>query len=1460
MIEKTNPFLNEALQKSRKLTYDDKFKNNPFLLEAFAKSQNRYKHTPIEFTGSTGIGESIYDKNIPYSQLDNLEEIRAQRQPWSAKAGAGVGRVGAKVVSEILKMPGVAAGIVGGGLGQIADGVTGEDNTDFMQVAFNNPWVKAITELEESVKENVLPVYVKKAVSEGNLWDNISSIDFWATEGADGLGYIISMLAPGAAINRFKLGNRLVNSFGKYGKITDATVDAAAAMGRGGLPTTARNIDLWSQTIANTVFEAGAEAKSAMDGYESHLENLLSTGEIDQEGYDKLLKENQSRIGANVFGANAAILLGPNAIMAKMFWGKARNKAIQKSVNKETAQVEKVVKPGVLASAKLYGDDFGKAALREGFWEEGMQSTAENFFTENPEKGLTDFMGEFALSYMDNLDTVEGQKAILLGAAFGGGMQAYTGRNQRKAEREKTNNLIEGRNDMLSDMYNIFDQDIYLRDKDNKIKYDPITNNPIESEAKKHLKLKALNGLEGISALYDTAVKLGNTDMIEQLQDLLFTRSAMQFIVDDDLGIDLFQKHLESSSKLEGFSKEQNKDHRAVITAIVEKARSLQKEYNKFTEFAPDLIKLEDENATPQQKEEFYNKLASDYVLNKSRTLFLQKKLKEKEAMFQELAEESDLDIVDNKHVFTEDSNADSRLLKVQEEIRLIESSIEQNKKDAQEVWNSDKASEVFKRKVKEDNELQEEVETKSEEVTKTLKEIEEATTEEEVEEVKSKPSKADKVINEAKKAAKKKIKKIKEEKNKKREEENEEFARQEEARKVETEKQEEKDKEDYKVGDEIIIPSKESILFPLHGKKATITKISDKSITVFTEDGVTLQIFNEILEEDFSEANNYGTEGSVTNDPQSAILDVESGKVFERRNQPRIMITDNKKGEKLFFIDDAALEYERNPVDKVGEEKGIEVNPGKVKVTNGEVSYDLSIFTPNQMKAIQLFKAKDFSDEEFLVKHLPLNVKLTGNVVAPLETYNDNVPETSEDLKNPNYNDTFFKTTGKAREVIIKELKEGSSINDITMPIAGQWNGSLQLSKDSEGKPSENNLKDLYEFGGDIANIKGEDFYYVNDVNTLVNFNDEVFPASRPLSKGEIYLKIHTARGEVFPLKLNIQRISEEHANVLYELYKFRFTDIKGGKQTLLSQTSDALKQIVKSNFKKELKLLAENGKPFKDATIKDIVDLLIFDGSNNKKTRVRFGKNKKLLVGVNEFDETNFNTEFGKSVFIETLTSTKRGEGKRRQISVKRRKNDGLTSLNLENRSYLEYVVSNGILNTNAVVNEPTFQGKTTMYLGNKEVKVKGKLSEFNTGQVKEAIATPKAAPVEVPKVTLAGLMADGTFDNNGVVEKDEVILNPSQIDKSTKKEGKSLVVSEKSRILDKTAPDFKKMSEKEAQLVINNLIKNYNSKSQIRLINDTMRKNINKSLQSKAKVIFKALLNEKVSLEELKSKCGL
>jgi len=390
--------------------------------------------TPIDVQSSEEDSVYLTGRENPFTNVTEggLNEIKANRQSWGVKASTGIARAIVKAGAEVLKMPGVIGGAIAAPFAEEGQG---------WDTFVNNKWINTIDEYNEKINEDFLPVYVKKAIKDGDLMDNLTSIDFWATEGADGVGFIASMFVPGALMKSFNIGS----------KITEiASMSKKVSQFQKMLGITPAAIDNFAITTANTIFESASEAGSAMKSFEQDLNRKLNSGEIGEEEYNNLLKQ-KGELGRDMFLTNLAILAGPNMINTKLLYG----------VNKEAKQAAKYLtkdaegKLIMNASKTLKGHlgDLGKGFIkslgREGFFEEGLQSTTENYFKKQASKGeLTGNyldninLSDFGSEYLDMLSTVEGQKAIALGGILGSPLDFVHGIKQENRDRKETSKLL----------------------------------------------------------------------------------------------------------------------------------------------------------------------------------------------------------------------------------------------------------------------------------------------------------------------------------------------------------------------------------------------------------------------------------------------------------------------------------------------------------------------------------------------------------------------------------------------------------------------------------------------------------------------------------------------------------------------------------------------------------------------------------------------------------------------------------------------------------------------------------------------------------------------------------------------------------------------------------------------------------------------------------------------------------
>ena len=679
---------------------------------------------------NTGIGKSKYDSNFNWNADANLNDIpdsinehRANEQSGFGQLGLGFGRAGTKAIAEIAKIPGVIAGTVGGIAGNTSDLITGKDEYDFVENAFNNPWIKAIDGAQKDFNDDILPVYVSKAVREGNLWDNVSSTAFWATDGADGLGFIAGMMVPGALFEYAGLGAKLISSISNSKKLANLVslsgkaeegTQIAKLLGMSG-----KGIDGKLAVLGNTYLESGAEAKGVGDDLDRKKDEFIKKQINDgftPEQAEESFKNQRALAMRDTFISNVGILLGPNAIMHKAVWGKA---------GKTYTAVEDNVLKRIVNSSKKVGTAFAS----EGFWEEGSQSTVENMYTNkalNKELGNGDDfnIGDFTKEYINTVSTTEGQKAIFLGGALGGPMMSISSRIDDNRNRKETNRVLKGINEEITNFNTLFDNDIYQTDdKGNFIyKKDAEGNDTTERilDGKGVSKVaKALNHTELESQLFDLAVQSGNTEVVERLKQKAIFNLITPAIFNGEIGIKALEQKLNEDSKfneiVEADKTTNNKNKtKTFITETLETAKYLQKQNEKFQSFSKDVIELKNKIATSKQKDEFLNKLNLSYLNTKHTLRQSEKKLKELEEKRDKILEELNInpsleakEIIDNGRLLQDYKTKSPVLTNTIDEIINTQKEISESKNDIADLWQGKTTiGKSFDDFVDEDNEL----------------------------------------------------------------------------------------------------------------------------------------------------------------------------------------------------------------------------------------------------------------------------------------------------------------------------------------------------------------------------------------------------------------------------------------------------------------------------------------------------------------------------------------------------------------------------------------------------------------------------------------------------------------------------------------------------------------------------------------------------------------------------------
>ncbi len=1281
------------------------------------KPISRTTHLSTDVHGyNLGIGESKYDEGITFgTDIDendiqgSLNEFRAQNQSNLAKVGSGLGRVLTKATTEVLKMPGVLVGSVMAPFAEEGEG---------FETAFNNQWVKSLNNLNETVNSELLPVYVKKAVSDGNLWDNVSSIDFWATEGADGIGFIASMLAPGAFLKSLNLGNKILGTTAKGMSLANGESKLAGATRLlTNMGVTAEGIDLSAVTLANTFFESGAEAGSAMENFDKGKQDYISrrslerfreldlmrrSGNINDEEYNELsslvpaevdqeFTQQKGRLGRDIFLSNVAILLGPNAIQSKMIWGKSGARQLVNKTN-----------PSLINKVVNRGKNIGAAMVSEGFFEEGGQSTVENMFTESANKGdlTNNFFKNFNVNevvdgYGDMISSTDGQKAVFLGGVLGGGMSAYHGAKSDKSNRERTNALLNLAEGTVNNFNTISETDPYVRNEDGSIAQSPRNGKPIYDPVKVNKIGKALALTEQKNLEFEEAVSKGDEETVQRFKDQAINDLIIPFITKGEMGIDSLRQYLEQSKKsVEVESQNDPKDYENLTKSIIDKASYLQKQYESYRDFSKDLVNLDElPDATPEDYTDFYNDL-SDFHLNYKADEFTQRqKLQSLNQSKIELIKELDSNrnlLGDNptfKEGVTEDIYKNERV-DSDPRIKKINSEIDKTKEDLREIdetvnnfiWNKEQVNKSFRERVRVNNKLREDNAPQNiEKVDSQIQQINNATTSQQVDSVNT----DNPIVNQYAQDKKDEI---------------------DDTNLIEEDRKRQLAIDAELQGAPVATEVAESFSgLDFNDNINPLTKGLNESFernAVEMKAEVVSESYSTLTSTEGSEFTNELTPEQGSNNTNEEVESINSGSIDNGKGV-KVISTNRDTGEPFDFIlkqFPGYIEFEREPVSKEGRQVGFEINqnPGKV--------------SDKVKKALDLFNKRDFSNEELLYDYLPINIQFTDEIKGPIETKRVN------GVINP--------YTQLLRIEVISRLIQGQSISNIKGSIQGQYKGLLQIDNTQEGVP-ENNILELDAVNGDIKYIRNN-LNFVNSQGLLQNivtnktmsfmnpFTKES-TRSKENAKGEIYLIIPQANGQPFPLKLNIKKINDIESNIIFDIYREILINEKA-LNTTISDVNDQLRDNIIDNFSQELNII---GGIKEDITLNELIDLMIYS-SNNIKSQVRI-ENDTLLVGDKIF--TIDNIDESKLYITDFLINNKRHQIK---IAPKSEIDNTKTNLKSNSSDYLKYLLDNKILNTNAVVNQPTFQGYTNIYINpavslQNDVKpinnIKDKLSKIRT-----------------------------------------------------------------------------------------------------------------------------------------------
>jgi len=453
-----------------------------------------------------------------------------------------------------------------------------------------------------------------------------------------------------------------------------------------------------------------------------------------------------------------------------------------------------------------------------------------------------------------------------------------------------------------------------------------------------------------------------------------------------------------------------------------------------------------------------------------------------------------------------------------------------------------------------------------------------------------------------------------------------------------------------------------------------------------------------------------------------------------------------SKNGTKLDFISQDFLDYERNGENKI----------------NTPVGFKLGTYAENEageaLKILKSKKKKTNADLDTLYKYLPLSIFIPTSENNTVESFIEGYPQfgaSKQAIK------IFTLETLPMRKLIVDALVKGVNIKDISSHIVKQFPGVLKvddqiLLENGRKLTPTNSIADLQFFntlkGNSLLSEIAKRSYYVDYDGQLTSVNNKLDKkGDEHKGFGEVFLEIPQNNGKPFMLKLNYKALDVDKAGAIFEVFKvlstLTSTIENPSRQSMtinefLDMVDPEIRAEVIDGLAPEIKLVNDLYENNVDKTLDKLIDYVIYQDSTNKRTRFKMDKNGTLRLGdlspISKItkDQLLSNDPYFKETVIDFL------QKKRHNVLITKDQ-----EATFQNPIYLQYMLDNDILSTNAVVNEPTFQGYSNIYISNN---LKGLDSEINADlssnlNTSEVVSTRTTDTYEGPVTDLSTTFTD-------------------------------------------------------------------------------------------------------------------
>jgi len=441
----------EGVSKRYETAYDKQF--TPY--EEAAQKYTSYAYPKQEMD----IAPSKYDEGFLYNVRDPYEalnEQRAQQQSGMAKLGLGL--------SKALVLTGTTAldGIIG-----TAVGAANMGEQQKLSAIWDNPFSRSMNAINEASDE-WMPIYQTKDSKNASFIGQMGYADFWGDKFLKNLGFTAGMIIDGMITGGASM--ELLGAKALASKLPTAIASAAmkgdkalglALQAKDGITLSSEviknakrlaNINRVSQGLGLVLSTQGESRFEALNNstqfYNSNkqvLDNQLSSGLINDEEYTNKLKDlsdAKDGMGNTDFLANAVILGISNGVQFKNLFTKGFNPNLRVAEG-ITGTVGKGYRYTTPITKYL---EIAKNPLVEGVWEEQGQYTAqkasEDFyqkrFNGDKQDSIDDVFHSVYKGLSDAYGTREGWDQGLLGSLTGTMGIPTIARNQQTGNRQVT--------------------------------------------------------------------------------------------------------------------------------------------------------------------------------------------------------------------------------------------------------------------------------------------------------------------------------------------------------------------------------------------------------------------------------------------------------------------------------------------------------------------------------------------------------------------------------------------------------------------------------------------------------------------------------------------------------------------------------------------------------------------------------------------------------------------------------------------------------------------------------------------------------------------------------------------------------------------------------------------------------------------------------------------------------------